>query len=517
MSDARLTRQKTRRTSPAAEQARGGAIDNRSARADNAGMLLPDQVIPFLSADDALVRAHAVDYFTSAGDFGSLTGDGVWAAMDAVGLEAANACGLVEMLRQAPPTDASSQRLLAALDANPADGAIRSGLIDEIRFMPLGQLRRHRERVLGRTDLPESIRGRLEERLRVAELPMEELWALVLGPATAKEADEATDATEATEADESEEFDEDDGPADAAGDDLDYEDDPDDDEEEVEGDGDDEFTLKYLAVDALAELGGDAVGGRALAILNDPARRDTDAEDLAVDLLGRVRHRPALGRLLERFAEADDTTTSDFLLEAMQDALPRFGADAVGPIEAAFTTASPSYRIYAAEALGRVKHPSSEAALLRLVKEPGADDAWDEVAHSLMKLISAEAMPALYEEIVVAQNFSGMVYDLERELVASALMVGYEFPELGAMREEALARDVEDAQARAGGELGGAYRDVDDWEDDEPGYPALPERLDDQYPAATLPIKNEAPKVGRNDPCPCGSGKKYKKCCLGKA
>ena len=24
-------------------------------------------------------------------------------------------------------------------------------------------------------------------------------------------------------------------------------------------------------------------------------------------------------------------------------------------------------------------------------------------------------------------------------------------------------------------------------------------------------------KPGRNDPCPCGSGKKYKKCCLGKA
>jgi preprotein translocase subunit SecA len=26
-------------------------------------------------------------------------------------------------------------------------------------------------------------------------------------------------------------------------------------------------------------------------------------------------------------------------------------------------------------------------------------------------------------------------------------------------------------------------------------------------------IRREAPKVGRNDPCPCGSGKKYKKCC----
>ncbi len=29
-------------------------------------------------------------------------------------------------------------------------------------------------------------------------------------------------------------------------------------------------------------------------------------------------------------------------------------------------------------------------------------------------------------------------------------------------------------------------------------------------------IRRETKKVGRNDPCPCGSGKKYKKCC-GKA
>ncbi len=33
-------------------------------------------------------------------------------------------------------------------------------------------------------------------------------------------------------------------------------------------------------------------------------------------------------------------------------------------------------------------------------------------------------------------------------------------------------------------------------------------RISEQVPAA--------PKVGRNDPCPCGSGRKYKRCCLGK-
>ena len=30
---------------------------------------------------------------------------------------------------------------------------------------------------------------------------------------------------------------------------------------------------------------------------------------------------------------------------------------------------------------------------------------------------------------------------------------------------------------------------------------------------AVDPIVNRGPKVGRNDPCSCGSGKKYKKCC----
>ncbi len=31
-----------------------------------------------------------------------------------------------------------------------------------------------------------------------------------------------------------------------------------------------------------------------------------------------------------------------------------------------------------------------------------------------------------------------------------------------------------------------------------------------------LTFARDEPKIGRNDPCPCGSGKKYKKCCLSK-
>ncbi|MFA6921036.1 MAG: SEC-C metal-binding domain-containing protein [Gallionella sp.] len=42
--------------------------------------------------------------------------------------------------------------------------------------------------------------------------------------------------------------------------------------------------------------------------------------------------------------------------------------------------------------------------------------------------------------------------------------------------------------------------------------------LDDPYAPYFLeePCVRPEAKVGRNDPCPCGSGKKYNKCCLAK-
>ena len=43
--------------------------------------------------------------------------------------------------------------------------------------------------------------------------------------------------------------------------------------------------------------------------------------------------------------------------------------------------------------------------------------------------------------------------------------------------------------------------------------PSFDRGLDIAFPAGQ--VRRET-KVGRNDPCPCGSGKKYKRCCLGK-
>lgn len=68
-----------------------------------------------------------------------------------------------------------------------------------------------------------------------------------------------------------------------------------------------------------------------------------------------------------------------------------------------------------------------------------------------------------------------------------------------------------------------AYRETAAVHDTAAGYgvgetvaqaaPAEGEKGEAAAETAVKPIVREAIKVGRNDPCPCGSGKKYKKCC----
>jgi preprotein translocase subunit SecA len=64
-----------------------------------------------------------------------------------------------------------------------------------------------------------------------------------------------------------------------------------------------------------------------------------------------------------------------------------------------------------------------------------------------------------------------------------------------------------DISATSHADAGSVYDDVES-ERTESGGP---------QPGADVeviqPIRNTAPRIGRNDPCPCGSGKKYKKCC----
>ena len=60
----------------------------------------------------------------------------------------------------------------------------------------------------------------------------------------------------------------------------------------------------------------------------------------------------------------------------------------------------------------------------------------------------------------------------------------------------------ENAPAPAGGHVHGPNCDHDHG----------PDALDPNLLLGRQPVYRTEPKIGRNDPCPCGSGKKYKQC-----
>jgi uncharacterized protein YchJ len=64
---------------------------------------------------------------------------------------------------------------------------------------------------------------------------------------------------------------------------------------------------------------------------------------------------------------------------------------------------------------------------------------------------------------------------------------------------------------------------VNEFDDDDPNAEISMEELMQKmsggvpFGSWAQPIRRDKPKVRRNEPCPCGSGKKFKKCCEARA
>ncbi len=89
--------------------------------------------------------------------------------------------------------------------------------------------------------------------------------------------------------------------------------------------------------------------------------------------------------------------------------------------------------------------------------------------------------------------------------VPFAVMAGYVGPEALSSFDPAAAQDLDAWRARRSARLS---------DDVAVLYAYWAEARQEPPPVEVKPSEPlDAAKVGRNDPCPCGSGKKYKKCC----
>ncbi|HEY5621452.1 MAG TPA: SEC-C metal-binding domain-containing protein, partial [Pontiella sp.] len=107
-----------------------------------------------------------------------------------------------------------------------------------------------------------------------------------------------------------------------------------------------------------------------------------------------------------------------------------------------------------------------------------------------------DLMDRIYEEISTSLFRSATSVEAIEEFFQSLSGLQIQHPQASALAAAA-------AQAQAQGLAGGA------------GQPtgALPPGMDLPQAPKPVPVRKDVPKVGRNDPCPCGSGRKFKKCC----
>jgi len=135
----------------------------------------------------------------------------------------------------------------------------------------------------------------------------------------------------------------------------------------------------------------------------------------------------------------------------------------------------------------------------KLEKTPGL--VWDSICLSIENHGFARLLPAV--ERAFAEGLCDPGFNRLEDIVASIGKPG--------VRRNSNASLIDDAVA-----------ELEGWAcfqpENDPDYWDFPE--DFPYPSITnftalpvAPYVRESPKIGRNDPCPCGSGKKFKKCC----
>jgi hypothetical protein len=215
------------------------------------------------------------------------------------------------------------------------------------------------------------------------------------------------------------------------------------------------------------------------------------------DLAGLRRCRAAVPPLVG-YLEID----TDLLREKVVTALSRIGdVTAVRLIREQYPNWSEHSHSYAGETLEHLKHAETEDAVLALLSTE-KDRTYRTFLCSALCGVFAErgGIEAVRQE--VRRGYDRSMLHLEDQLLPVLDILGIDIPEAKAWR---LRREEHERKNEKIFQLLEATSS-----DEAPDLPPLPERTDHEIPK---PFQRTEARVGRNDPCPCGSGKKYKKCC----
>jgi preprotein translocase subunit SecA len=224
-------------------------------------------------------------------------------------------------------------------------------------------------------------------------------------------------------------------------------------------------------------------------------------------------------------AEALIEKTADAALQHYQEKGERMAAMSFPIIKNVYETQSGTYENIVTPVSDGIKTLQVVANLKRAYESGGRalilnmekgtilamiDDAWkehlremDDLKTNVQNAVYEQKDPLLIYKFESFELFKRMVSETNREIIS--FLMKAQLPSGGNMEEAAIQEERRKAQ-QAQPKLQTTREEV-----------SAPQQQQGPPQAAQEPRKVETvvrqdPKIGRNDPCPCGSGKKYKNC-----
>src|SRR5579872_1074227 len=294
----------------------------------------------------------------------------------------------------------------------------------------------------------------------------------------------------------------------------------------------------------LIARGGDQFAERVLDTLDEEMAGDYEdpkywVQAVATRAAGMMRLASAIPRLFERLIE-DLEDGGEWYCYRCVDALVEIGSDdVIQTVANRYWNMRWEQRAVCCELFTGIHSELTVKTGVDIFARETSDPLRGSLAHGLLQQFDSDVVEPIRDFIL-----RGKAHEEEdaliRGLISVAALLNISFPELEPWRARAAesthsdrlakearltydgrmpdddeadldtymedAKYLDDDDEEFEGEAWDDEEEDEEWEDDE--------SASGEDDPAQQPIKYTGPKVGRNELCPCGSGKKFKKCCM---
>ena len=240
-------------------------------------------------------------------------------------------------------------------------------------------------------------------------------------------------------------------------------------------------------------------------------------ETFAVRMAGQMRLEAAIPLLVSKLKEGGEE--AEWLSEQCESALVRIGGDeAVQAVAEMYRQGNWHLRMAACNVLQLVHSDLAVFTALDFLpnEEDGTIRAF--LAAGLASHLAFEAIEPV-RQLVLDGTYNESYAHLKRDVVTAATLMGVEFPEIAQWKAEVEKRRLDLENKRLEEESQRLEREIQRLKLKEKRLKREKQRMLQRVKQEEKYEEEEPPqerRIGRNAPCPCGSGKKFKKCCMRK-